>query len=206
MPDACFPQHPAQHPPEPPAQHPPEHPAEALIAARDARAATARRNGARSRGPVTPEGKARSSANALRHGLFARAPRLAVEERAWWGELEADYATRLAPEGPAEILALQAILLVALKQRRLDALELAVLDRLGDAAWPETAPRPAPAGPITVTAPGATATPAVMPRGAGAAPPPGPTPTPAGAVSPPGGPAAPAPTPPGLPGLATQAP
>jgi hypothetical protein len=81
----------------------------------EARAETARRNGALSRGPATPEGKARSALNATRHGLCAR--------------------TMVPGEGEAagELIALRAALLA--RWRPLDAAEAHLVEELVFAAW-----------------------------------------------------------------------
>ena len=55
-----------------------------------ARAAASRRNGAKSRGPKTPEGKARSAQNALKHGLRAEKFVLLHDEDAGAFEAMAD--------------------------------------------------------------------------------------------------------------------
>ena len=71
-----------------------------------ARAEASRRNGAKSRGPKTPEGKARSSQNALKHGLRGQKHMLLPgESAAEYQRLEAALLEELAPEG-----ALQAVL------------------------------------------------------------------------------------------------
>jgi hypothetical protein len=70
------------------------------------RAAASRRNGAKSRGPKTAEGKARSARNALKHGLCGqRFVVLGDKDLAAFDALEAALTAELAPQG-----ALQAVL------------------------------------------------------------------------------------------------
>ncbi|MBV8071166.1 MAG: hypothetical protein JO270_14755, partial [Acidobacteriaceae bacterium] len=62
----------------------------------------ARANGARSRGPKTPEGKRRSSLNAMRHGLLAKCIVLSNETPADFQQLVAFHEERFGPLDPVE--------------------------------------------------------------------------------------------------------
>ncbi|MFN3327047.1 MAG: hypothetical protein ACK5AZ_26435 [Bryobacteraceae bacterium] len=67
------------------------------------RAEAARINGAKSRGPKTPEGKQRSSLNALRHGLTAKAICLWNEDREKFQLILDAYVADLKPETDVEM-------------------------------------------------------------------------------------------------------
>jgi len=64
---------------------------------------TSRLNGAKSRGPITAAGRARSSQNALKHGLCSQALVLPSEDPSDFDALLAAYLNHLTPTGPVEL-------------------------------------------------------------------------------------------------------
>jgi hypothetical protein len=100
------------------------------------RAETARQNGAKSRGPRTPEGKRRSARNALKHGLIAATfTILPGEDGAAFDELEARLAARYRPACEVAAHLVQRLASVMWRQYRADRLEAEVLAAAGwDAA------------------------------------------------------------------------
>jgi hypothetical protein len=68
----------------------------------EARRAAARANGAKSRGPVTAEGKQRSSRNAVKHGLLARILTLTEADARLYESLQQNYIERFQPRDQPE--------------------------------------------------------------------------------------------------------
>jgi hypothetical protein len=64
---------------------------------------TSRTNGSKSRGPITESGRARSSQNALTHGLTSQTIVLPSEDPAEFDALLAAYTGHLQPSGPIEL-------------------------------------------------------------------------------------------------------
>ena len=89
----------------------------------------------RKRGPATPEGKARSAMNALKHGLRARGFALLPEEDpAEWAEHLTDLRRCLAPDDDAEEKLVTAVAVAMWKEIRADRTEAGVLAAMaGDA-------------------------------------------------------------------------
>jgi hypothetical protein len=92
--------------------------------ATSARAAASRANGAKSKGPRTAEGKARSSQNALRHGLCGKKHLLLPDDsRAQFVALETALLDDLAPEGALQTLLAHRLIAAAWRLQRADRLE-----------------------------------------------------------------------------------
>jgi len=77
----------------------------------------------RQTGPRTPEGKARSSLNALKHGLTSRHLVVREDEREAFEELRADYLRDVGPQGVIESDLFNLLLHAAWNLRRLRRLE-----------------------------------------------------------------------------------
>ena len=92
-----------------------------------ARAAASRHNGAKSRGPKTAEGKARSARNALKHGLCAqRYVVLGDEDLAAFDALEAALTAELAPQGALQAVLVRRIVAATWRLERAERLEAEV--------------------------------------------------------------------------------
>ncbi|MCE5307115.1 MAG: hypothetical protein LLG20_05695 [Acidobacteriales bacterium] len=89
---------------------------------------SSRANGARSRGPVTPEGKARSSRNSIRHGLLAKCVVLSNESPAGFQELHDQFVNRFGPADGVEEGLLEEMVSAYWRLRRAWAIETRLLD------------------------------------------------------------------------------
>ncbi len=101
---------------------------------------TARINGAKSKGPVTPEGKARSSTNARRHGLASAPILLPGESKEDFQQLLADYMDQFHPRTPVETDLVETMAISRWRLRRVLTFEASLFDeemqeRDKSAAW-----------------------------------------------------------------------
>ncbi len=88
-----------------------------------------RANAARSRGPITPEGKARSSANAIRHGLLAKCVVLENESGQCFEDLVAQHTERFAPADGVELGMIEEMAAAHWLMRRAWAIENRLMEK-----------------------------------------------------------------------------
>lgn len=89
---------------------------------------SARANGALSRGPVTPEGLATSSQNALKHGLASRGIVLGNESESEFQQLREAYLLRFNPRTEIEADLVEQLVAARWRMERTWAMETALLD------------------------------------------------------------------------------
>lgn len=99
----------------------------------DLRSLTSAANGAKSHGPVTEEGKARSSRNGEKHGMFANAVLLRHEPADAFEEFRLRYYREFSPATQSQADLVDQMIAAVWRLRRLNALESAALDHAVDA-------------------------------------------------------------------------
>ena len=87
-----------------------------------------RANGAKSRGPTTAAGKARSSCNSVVHGLLASTIVLEEENRATFEQMQAEITAEFAPATPFESTLVCVMLAARWRSFRILGMECAELD------------------------------------------------------------------------------
>ena len=96
----------------------------AAVSVSNARAEASRQNGAKSRGPKTEEGKARSAQNALKHGMRAQKHLvLPDEDGAEFAALETALVEELAPVGGLQTVLARRVAVAAWRLARADRIE-----------------------------------------------------------------------------------
>ena len=90
---------------------------------------SSRANGARSRGPITPQGKERSSANALRHGLLAKCVVLESESSECFDDLVTRHIEYFAPADGVEFGMVEEMAVAYWRMRRACAIEDRLLEK-----------------------------------------------------------------------------
>ena len=104
-------------------------------------------NGAKSNGPVTPEGRAASAQNARKHGLTGGAVVLPHESQAGYDALRASFLKRFGPSDELELDLIQEMVDSRWRLRRIEAMEAALIQQgikqqmeaMGEDADPATA-------------------------------------------------------------------
>ena len=93
----------------------------------DLHAAASRENGAQSHGPLTPEGKQRSSQNAVKHGLSARRIVVEGESAEDLQALRVHWMRQLQPHTPAEREVAEEVVAAEWRVRRCQEAEASML-------------------------------------------------------------------------------
>ena len=109
--------------------------------------AASRANGAKTHGPVTPEGKRKSARNSFRHGLLAKAIVFEGESREQFTALLKAFCDELQPQSHIEDLLVQKMAVNQWRQERLWGQEKAralQASRLQESGSQETSPQQTP--------------------------------------------------------------